>query len=105
MPIQDDLLEILVCPLSKAELVYDEEGDRLISTDKMTRRRYTIDNDIPIMLADDPQILEARIPEPDLNLYDSLFEDKNHDPKDPDIQTPNDQDNKPADDPDQTRHP
>ena len=53
MPIQDDLLEILVCPLSKAELVYDEEGDRLISTDKMTRRRYTIDNDIPIMLADD----------------------------------------------------
>jgi nucleoid-associated protein YgaU len=57
------------------------------------------------MLADDPQILEARIPEPDLNLYDSLFEDKNHDPKDPDIQTPNDQDNKPADDPDQTRHP
>jgi uncharacterized protein YbaR (Trm112 family) len=53
MPIQEDLLAILVCPLSKAELVYDKDGDCLISTDKMTRRRYTIDNDIPIMLADD----------------------------------------------------
>ncbi len=53
MPIKDDLLEILVCPLSKAELVYDREADQLISTDKKTRRRYTIDNDIPIMLADD----------------------------------------------------
>jgi hypothetical protein len=69
------------------------------------RQRKEMPPPKPIMLADDPQILEARIPEPDLNLYDSLFEDKNHDPKDPDIQTPNDQDNKPADDPDQTRHP
>jgi uncharacterized protein len=53
MAIQDDLLEILVCPLSKAQLVYDSETDKLISTDKVTRRRYSIDNDIPVMLVDD----------------------------------------------------
>jgi uncharacterized protein YbaR (Trm112 family) len=53
MPIQDDLLEILVCPLSKAELVYDREADTLTSTDRKTRRRYRIEDDIPIMLADD----------------------------------------------------
>ncbi|MBT3266513.1 hypothetical protein HN371_05125 [Candidatus Poribacteria bacterium] len=53
MPIQDDLREILVCPLSKAELVYDAEADTLTSTDRKTRRRYRIEDDIPIMLADD----------------------------------------------------
>jgi hypothetical protein len=53
MAVQEDLLAILVCPLSKAELVYDEAEGKLISTDKVTRRRYSIDNDIPIMLVDD----------------------------------------------------
>ena len=53
MAVQEDLLEILVCPLSKAALVYDADDDKLISTDRATRRRYSIDNDIPIMLVDD----------------------------------------------------
>ncbi len=53
MAIQEDLLEILVCPLSKAALVYDEEAEKLISTDRATRRRYSIENGIPIMLVDD----------------------------------------------------
>ncbi|MDE0021380.1 MAG: hypothetical protein OXT69_08380 [Candidatus Poribacteria bacterium] len=53
MPISDELLEILVCPLSRKPLVYDPETDALISTDSETRRCYRIENGIPIMLADD----------------------------------------------------
>ena len=45
--ISKDLLEILCCPETKADLVLD--GDTLVSTDKETRRRYRIEDDIPIM--------------------------------------------------------
>jgi uncharacterized protein YbaR (Trm112 family) len=48
-----ELLEILCCPLSKAELVLD--GETLVSTDKETRRRYKIKNDIPVMLIDESE--------------------------------------------------
>ncbi len=54
--IDKDLLEILVCPLSKAELVLD--GDFLVSTDKETRRRYRIEDDIPIMLIEESEELD-----------------------------------------------
>ena len=53
MPIRPELLDILVCPESKAELVLD--GETLVSTDPKTRRRYRIDNDIPVMLVDDDE--------------------------------------------------
>ena len=49
--ISNDLLEILCCPETKADLVLD--GDFLISTDKETRRKYRIEDDIPIMLIDE----------------------------------------------------
>ena len=42
MAIDKDLLEILVCPESKAPLVLD--GDTLVSTDPETRRRYRIED-------------------------------------------------------------
>lgn len=48
-----ELLEILCCPLSKAELVLD--GETLVSTDKETRKRYKIKNDIPVMLIDESE--------------------------------------------------
>ena len=51
------LLEILCCPESKAELVLD--GNHLVSTDKQTRRRYRIEDDIPIMLVDEAEIPEG----------------------------------------------
>ena len=51
MPIRPELLEILVCPESKAPLVL--VGETLVSTDPETRRRYRIEDDIPIMLVDD----------------------------------------------------
>ncbi len=55
MAISKELLEILVCPESKAPLVLD--GDFLVSTDPATRRRYRIEDDIPIMLIDESEVL------------------------------------------------
>ena len=55
MPIKPDLLEILVCPESHAPLVMD--GETLVSTDPKTRRRYRIEDDIPIMLIDQSEQL------------------------------------------------
>jgi len=49
--ISKELLDILCCPETKADLVLD--GETLVSTDKNTRRRYKIENDIPIMLIDE----------------------------------------------------
>jgi uncharacterized protein YbaR (Trm112 family) len=56
MAFDEKLLEILVCPESKAPLLLD--GDHLVSTDPHTRRRYRIDDDIPIMLIDDSEVLD-----------------------------------------------
>jgi hypothetical protein len=53
--ISKELLDILCCPETKADLVLD--GNTLVSTDKKTRRRYKIENDIPIMLIDESEIL------------------------------------------------
>lgn len=53
--INKDLLKILCCPETKADLVL--EGDTLVSTDKKTRRRYRIENDIPIMLIEESEQL------------------------------------------------
>ena len=51
-----ELLDILCCPETKADLVLD--GDTLVSTDKSTRRRYRIEDDIPIMLIDESEQLD-----------------------------------------------
>jgi uncharacterized protein YbaR (Trm112 family) len=53
--ISKDLLDILCCPETKADLVLD--GETLVSTDKQTRRRYRIEDDIPIMLIEESEIL------------------------------------------------
>ncbi|MFA6025762.1 MAG: hypothetical protein WC727_04925 [Ignavibacteriaceae bacterium] len=55
--IKQELLDILCCPETKADLVLD--GDFLVSTDKTTRRRYRIENDIPIMLIDESEQLDV----------------------------------------------
>ena len=56
MAMDADLLEMLVCPESKAPLVL--EGDTLVSTDPATRRRYRIDDDIPVMLIDESEVVD-----------------------------------------------
>ncbi|HED37281.1 MAG TPA: hypothetical protein ENI76_03430 [Ignavibacteria bacterium] len=53
--ISKDLLEILCCPETKADLVLD--GNTLVSVDKNTRRRYRIEEDIPIMLIEESEQL------------------------------------------------
>jgi uncharacterized protein len=46
--IDKELLDILVCPVSKAKLVYDEKENVLICND--CRLKYPIIDDIPVML-------------------------------------------------------
>ena len=53
--ISKELLDILCCPETKADLVLD--GETLVSTDKNSRRRYRIEDDIPIMLIDESEQL------------------------------------------------
>ncbi len=55
MPIDQKLLEILVCPETKADLVLD--GETLVSVDPETRRRYRIEDNIPVMLIDESEQL------------------------------------------------
>ncbi|WAC28601.1 MULTISPECIES: Trm112 family protein [unclassified Ancylobacter] len=49
------LLEILVCPVTKAPLDYDRESRELIS--RPARLAYPIRDGIPIMLADEARSL------------------------------------------------
>ena len=51
MLIDPMLLDILVCPLSKAPL--REVDGALVSTDPATRMRYRIDGTIPVMLIEE----------------------------------------------------
>ena len=53
--ISKELLDILCCPETKADLILD--NNTLVSTDKNTRRRYRIEDDIPVMLIDESERL------------------------------------------------
>lgn len=54
--ISKELLDILCCPETKADLVLEENS--LISTDKETRRKYRIESNIPIMLIEESEQLD-----------------------------------------------
>jgi len=57
------LLEILVCPISKRQLVYDREAGELIS--ETARLAFPIRDGVPIMLVDEARPLDgepARVP-------------------------------------------
>ena len=49
--IDPKLLEILVCPLTKTSLKYDEENQELISDE--AKLAFPVRDGIPIMLVDD----------------------------------------------------
>ena len=49
------LLELLVCPVTKTNLIYDEPNQELVSL--AARLAYPIRQGIPIMLSDDARIL------------------------------------------------
>ena len=55
--INQELLDILCCPQTKADLVLDENF--LVSVDKETRKRYRIEDDIPIMLIEEAETLSV----------------------------------------------
>jgi uncharacterized protein YbaR (Trm112 family) len=54
--VSKELLDVLCCPETKADLVLD--GNYLVSTDKQTRRIYRIEDDIPIMLIEESEQLD-----------------------------------------------
>ena len=51
------LLEILVCPVSKAPLEYDEEKQELVC--RASGLAYPIRDDIPVMLENEARVLTA----------------------------------------------
>jgi len=55
MAIDQQLLSIMVCPVSHATL--REVGDWLVSTDPETRLRYPVRDGIPVMLAEEAEEL------------------------------------------------
>ncbi|MDR1365930.1 MAG: Trm112 family protein [Holosporales bacterium] len=50
------LLDIMVCPVTKTPLEYDQDQDELIS--KQAKLAYPIRNGVPIMLASEARKLE-----------------------------------------------
>ncbi len=56
MELNKNLLDLLVCPETKAKLILHDNF--LISTEKESRRKYRIEDDIPILLIDESEILE-----------------------------------------------
>ena len=55
MSLDPKLLELLVCPLTKSALRYDEAAQELISEE--AKLAYPIRNGIPIMLVDEARSL------------------------------------------------
>lgn len=55
--LSEELLNILCCPETKSDLVL--ENNRLVSCDKNTRRAYRIEDDIPVMLVEESEILSV----------------------------------------------
>lgn len=56
MPLDETLQEILVCPKTKAPLIYFEEENFLFSPS--ARLKYPIDDGIPVMLIDEAEELD-----------------------------------------------
>ena len=58
--LSQELLDILVCPACKGDLAYDEAARTL--TCPACRLRYRIEDDIPIMLVEEAERLDASGP-------------------------------------------
>ena len=57
MALSKELLEILVCPESKGELVYFADEGFLFCPE--SRLKYRVEDDIPVMLIDEAERLEV----------------------------------------------
>jgi uncharacterized protein YbaR (Trm112 family) len=56
MPISEELLEILVCPVCKQKLELSAAGDALTCT--RCRLRYPIEDDIPVLIPSSAEPLD-----------------------------------------------
>ncbi len=56
MPLDDGILDIIVCPRCKGDLVYDADGSRLVCG--VCRLAYPVRDDIPIMLESEAERVE-----------------------------------------------
>jgi uncharacterized protein YbaR (Trm112 family) len=56
MPLDPQLLDILACPEDKGPLLYFESEDCLYNP--RLKRKYTIKDDIPIMLIDEAEAVD-----------------------------------------------
>ena len=56
MPLDDNILDILVCPRCKGNLDYDREKSRLVCG--ACRLAYPVVDDIPVMLEDEAERVE-----------------------------------------------
>jgi uncharacterized protein YbaR (Trm112 family) len=56
MALSKDLLEILVCPQCKGEIVPDEKHEKLIC--QACKLAYPVRDDIPVMLIDEALLLD-----------------------------------------------
>ncbi|MDM8559387.1 Trm112 family protein [Candidatus Parabeggiatoa sp. HSG14] len=54
---ENRLLEILVCPVTKGPLIYDKENQELLNTG--SRLAYPIRDGIPVMLSDEARSLTS----------------------------------------------
>ena len=54
--LDQELLDILACPKCKGDLEYDRENEKL--TCWACKLRYSIEDDIPIMLIDEAEKIE-----------------------------------------------
>ncbi|MFB6356577.1 MAG: Trm112 family protein [bacterium] len=58
MSLDDELLDILVCPESKEPLIYFEEEEFLFSPD--SQLKYPIKDEIPVMLVDEAEEVDEQ---------------------------------------------
>lgn len=56
MALDQKLLDILACPEDKGELLYFEDESSLFNP--RSKRRYRIEDDIPVMLIDESEVVD-----------------------------------------------
>lgn len=56
MSIDPKLLELLICPLTKSPLIYDEKNQELISY--QANLAYPIEDDIPILIVEEARSIK-----------------------------------------------
>jgi len=56
--VDEKLLEILVCPLTKGPLIYDKEREELVSP--KAKLAFPIQNGIPIMVVDEARKIDLQ---------------------------------------------